>query len=116
MCRPSFSELGPNCIRWSFALKSFSLAISSLFSIRTALLPMTNAFNPSVSSASRLGNATLAGVIAWHHCTLDGQLRSQLEVLRGVWLYLYGQLGCVPPPRSAPVDAFQQHRQLSSRQ
>src|SRR5437870_3126103 len=66
----NLSELGPNCIRCSFAISSFKLSISVLCetisayrSAASACFSITRAFNASESRALRSGNSALAAVI-----------------------------------------------------
>src|SRR6266852_7159594 len=111
----NLSELGPNCIRCSFAISSFKLSISVLFerisayrSAASACFSITRAFNASESRAFRSGNSALAAVIDDHNDTTAGQHRSQFEgIFQSRWvIFLKRHFWRVGAQWPAPVDAF----------
>src|SRR5215510_3518267 len=100
----SLSELRPNCIRCSFRMSSFRLSISFCFST-------TSSLNASESSAVRSGRAVAT-------CGIVQPLtdRTGLNLTSVFGFVLYRQLWRMGALWASPVNAFQQHRQLRSRQ
>src|SRR2546425_915149 len=114
----NLSELGPNCIRCSFAISNFKLSISVLCerisayrSAARACFSITRAFNASESRALRSGNSALVADIDATMTQLQDNTGHNTRYFQSCSvIFLNRHFWRVGAQRPAPVDTFQQHR------